>query len=774
MSLQAVKASPKFAKLLDKYKDRDWRINNLYFVVNEHGQTVRYERRAAQKAYAAQSWVLDIIVKARQLGFCLSPDTPVLTSDLKWVRIEDLKVGASIMAVDEHAPKTRGSARKLRIAKVEKVWEVFEEAFEIEFETGLKVVATGPHRFLRKQRGGCVPEWRRVQEMRVGDVIRAVTDLWGESTVEDGWFGGLLDGEGSMRQKAAGGLEICIAQVDGAVLDRARKYLEDNHFHFREEIDRRSGGRTSKLGKKPVHKLVLHRASDVMRLLGKTRPSRFNRQWWEGRKMPADGMSWCKIVALRSLGKRRMIDMQTSEKTFIAAGLVSHNSTEIAIDITDLCVFCKNQNAGIVDYTLDDAKKKLEKIKFAYLHLPEEIRRAVRLTKDNESELWWSNGSKVRVGTTHRGGTLQFLHVSEYGKIATDKPDVAAEIKTGAFNTITPGMRMVIESTAHGTEGEFYRMVQLAEAKQREGTQFSVRDFRLHFFGWWMDPKYRLPVNSVIVPQELHAYFDMLKLKHGIKLDGEQKAWYAVEHKKQGDDDMHSEYPSTYDECFKNSLLGTFFKVEMNKARKEGRIGGLLPHDPTRRVHTAWDKGINPKSDQNAIVFFQTDGVRFRFINYYENAGMGLSHYIAKVDEIGKEHEYLYGHHYGPHDIEKREYAADARSIADIALQDYAFRFTIVPRVLDKRDAIEEGRRLVSNSWFDAEKCARLVECLDNYRRVWNKQLAQWTDQPLHNWASNGTDAYLTAAVGTKPEKDRPKSSGRYHGGDKPRSQWTL
>jgi hypothetical protein len=102
-------------------------------------------------------------------------------------------------------------------------------------------------------------------------------------------------------------------------------------------------------------------------------------------------------------------------------------STEIAIGITDCCVFRRNFKAGIIDYTLDDAQLKLQKIKIAYLGLPEAIRNVVALVKDNESELWFSNGSIVSVGTTHRGGTLQYLHISEFGKIAAEKPEIAEE-----------------------------------------------------------------------------------------------------------------------------------------------------------------------------------------------------------------------------------------------------------------------------------------------------------------------------------------------------------
>jgi hypothetical protein len=78
-----------------------------------------------------------------------------------------------------------------------------------------------------------------------------------------------------------------------------------------------------------------------------------------------------------------------------------------------------------------------------------------------------------------------------------------------------------------------------------------------------------------------------------------------------------------------------------------------------------------------------------------------------------------------------------------------------VPRILDKEDAIEALHRMLGMTWFDSEHCARLIECLDNYRKAWNKSLAQWTSTPLHNWASNAADAGMTGAVGLKPEQVR-------------------
>lgn len=477
----------------------------------------------------------------------------------------------------------------------------------------------------------------------------------------------------------------------------------------------------------------------------------------------------------RLLYKRRVAQEEYSEDSWLLDLIVKARqlgfSTEIAIDIIDTCVFKKNIRAGIIDFTLRDAQLKLQKIKFAYLGLPEFIRQVVRLTKDNEDELWFSNGSSVVVGTSHRGGTLQYLHISEFGKIAAEKPDVANEIINGALNTVSPGNKVKIESTAHGTDGPFHKLVKVAEAKQKEGRTLTPLDFKLHFFGWWKDPKYRVQHTLVVVPLDLHEYFASLQATYGIVLDPDQRAWYAQKYELLGKDEMHSEFPSTIDECFYNSLEGTWFKAELTKAREERRIGFSVPFDATRRVNTFWDKGIGEKNDQNAIWFHQSDGVRHRLIHYYENAGEGIQHYAEMVHKIGAERKFVYGTHYGPHDLEHRQWVDHARPMKDMAA-DLGIKFQIVPKIIVKEDAIEAARRMLQLTWIDQEHCSRGVECLDNYRKVWNKQLAQWTRVPLHNWASNGADALQTGAVGLKPDAVET-ANGRSRSAPKRGSQWS-
>jgi hypothetical protein len=98
----------------------------------------------------------------------------------------------------------------------------------------------------------------------------------------------------------------------------------------------------------------------------------------------------------------------------------------------------------------------------------------------------------------------------------------------------------------------------------------------------------------------------------------------------QGPDDMKSEFPSCIEECFCSSLEGSYFKAELSKARDEKRIGLPLPYDPTRVVNTFWDIGVD---DENVIWFHQTDGVRHRLIDFYQNTGEGLAHYVQVIRE---------------------------------------------------------------------------------------------------------------------------------------------
>lgn len=432
-------------------------------------------------------------------------------------------------------------------------------------------------------------------------------------------------------------------------------------------------------------------------------------------------------------------------------------STFIAIEILDASIFGSNTVSGIIDRTVDDAKGKLGIVKFAYDRMPKSLREGCPLIVDNQEELKWINGSKIVAGTSYRGDTPQNLHVSEFGPISAKSPDVAKEIKVGSIPSVPQTGKIWVESTAMGTAGQFYDLVKAGEQLKVSGQKLTPLDFRLHFFGWYMDPDNRLPVALVLIPDDMRAYFAELETKWGIKTDGQQQAWYVKTREFLGPDDMRSEHPSTPDECFFASLEGAYFKAEMNLARRERRIGLPIPHDPTRPVHTFWDIGMD---DETAIGFMQTDGVRHRFIDFVRQSHVGVTGAVRALREKALERGFQYGKHYGPHDMENTDWSNPNVETRKQVLAGFGVSITTVPRVGDKADSIESARRMINMSYFCADHAGGLVECLDNYSKKWNKSTSQWLAEPAKNGFDHGADAYQQIAMGLEPE-DGPTNRGR-------------
>ena len=409
-------------------------------------------------------------------------------------------------------------------------------------------------------------------------------------------------------------------------------------------------------------------------------------------------------------------------------------STYICLLFLDRCLFNDNMSAGIIAHTLEDAQQMFRRVKFAYDNLPEQIKSIKSADNDTAQMLKFSNGSSIRVGTSLRSSTFQYLHISEFGKICAKYPDKAQEIITGSLNTVAPGQYVFIESTAEGRDGYFYDICKRAEQMQKNRDQLSKLDFKFFFFPWYKEPSYRIS-NVPRIDNEFLAYFDHMKTM-GVELDDQQKAWYIARAATQKDD-MRREYPSTPEESWEVSNEGLYYCKQMTAARIEKRIG-FVPHEENILTHTAWDLGFN---DANSIVFFQVHKKEIRIIDYEEGSGESLAHWIQLV----KSKPYTYGKHIAPHDIMVREYTsgmsrqATARNLGMHFIP--AQKTEIVPGI----DAV---RSIFNRFWIDEKKCAKLLKALDNYKKDWDERNACWRSQPLHNWASHGADSIRTLATG--------------------------
>lgn len=418
-------------------------------------------------------------------------------------------------------------------------------------------------------------------------------------------------------------------------------------------------------------------------------------------------------------------------------------STLIAIYILDACLFNSNTQAGIIDINLSDAKKKLAKIKFAYENLPDWLKKERTLETENTEEIKFNNHSGVQVGTSHRGGTLQILHVSEFGKIAAKFPDKAREIRTGALNTVDSGQKIFIESTAEGASGEFYEICKEAQDLKHQGAKLTKLDYKFHFFGWHEDKNgsNEIDPENVTISDDKKKYFDELEAKLNIKINDRKRAWY-VKKEKQQKDDMWREFPATPEEAFAAAIDGAYFARQMTLIRKRGQILNI-PIDNRLPVNTFWDLGMH---DYMSIWLHQQHQKEHRFIGYYENSDEGFAHYARWLQEFRDDNHIVWGKHFAPHDIEVRSLDEHATTRKQSAAN-VGINFITVPQVANKQVGIEASRDILPQCWFDENRCEKGIIRLDMFRKKWNEQLACWSDNPLHDENIHGADAFQTFAL---------------------------
>lgn len=415
-------------------------------------------------------------------------------------------------------------------------------------------------------------------------------------------------------------------------------------------------------------------------------------------------------------------------------------TTVIQLEMLDDCLFIPNTAAGVIAHNLTDAEAFFsDKIKFAYDGLPDEFKAIVSATSDTVRSLKFSNGSSIRVGTSLRSGTLQRLHVSEYGKLCAKFPEKAREVKSGAFNTVAVGQGIVVESTAEGHAGHFYEMTKAAQDKKARGEDLTALDFKFHFAPWWSSPEYA--IEEEVVETTAHKeYFAKLE-SLGIALTRQQRAWYVKKAEQQGED-MKREYPSTPEEAFEASIEGAYFATEMRKMREQGRICRIpILNVP---VDVYWDLGVG---DAMALTFKQKSGAEERIIDYYENSGEGFEHYARILNDK----KYIYGRHYFPHDGDHRSLGKVAKTKKEWAEEAGIRPIDIVPRIATEAAGIEASRAILPSIWMDEERCARLIECLDNYRKEWDEKLGTWKSTARHDEFSHGYKSFETMAVAPKP-----------------------
>jgi hypothetical protein len=428
-------------------------------------------------------------------------------------------------------------------------------------------------------------------------------------------------------------------------------------------------------------------------------------------------------------------------------------STLIAIMILDACYFGENIIASIVDLTQAHASAKLKKIKFAYEKLGP-LRE--RLNLDNAREMEFSNGSGISAGKSARGGTNQFLHVSEWGPIAHEDPKRSEEIKTGAIPTAEHGIVFVESTFKGGKGGHFYEL--LKASMETPAEHRTDKDFVFHFFPWYRDKGYTLEGSPEAIPATIQAYFAEKERELGMTFTDGQKLWYAKTKAEQGIF-MFREYPTTVEEALSAPVDGSIYGDIISGLRGRGRI---IPFEWERSapVFSTWDIGWD---DSTSVWLVQIVGRDIHIIWHTRQRGKTAAQMAQTLRDTG----IPVAAHYLPHDGTAKNAATgtDYKTELHTAGLNNVIR---VPRIADLWIGINKLRNLLPRCLFHSVACKVGLEALEAYHTKDTSSGGVVSKDPVHDWASHDSSALrvfaealdlglVTPAVAKRAQEQNPR-----------------
>lgn len=210
------------------------------------------------------------------------------------------------------------------------------------------------------------------------------------------------------------------------------------------------------------------------------------------------------------------------------------------------------------------------------------------------------------------------------------------------------------------------------------------------------------------------------------------------------------EYYCSFDAAIPGSIWGDC----LDTAQKQGRIHPFAV-DPKRTVFTGWDIG---RTDDTAVWFYQLIGSEIFIFDYHASSLKDIDFYVDLLVQKQDEYGITYGRHWLPHDAHPRTLAAGAGSMLQ-QMNEHARRnpklgqFAIAKR-LDKQEGIQAARKTFPVCHFHDTRTEEGRRALRHYHRQWDEEKRVFTNEPVHDWASHGADAFRTVALTWKIERE--------------------
>lgn len=205
-----------------------------------------------------------------------------------------------------------------------------------------------------------------------------------------------------------------------------------------------------------------------------------------------------------------------------------------------------------------------------------------------------------------------------------------------------------------------------------------------------------------------------------------------------------AQYAQEMENDWDAALPGRYYTDMINMLQERGQLVDRTLHNPMEKVYVAADLGLR---DSAAWWFWQPTEEGINVIDYYEASGVYLDHYIEMLHRKG----YDYHQIWLPHDAKAKTLATRRSTIEqlhaphtvrpDLYRESDRLPVKIVPK-LSKQHGIDAVRLMLPTCTFDEPRCHDGLDALRSYRRKFNETTQAFADEPLHDWSSDGADAF--------------------------------
>lgn len=294
--------------------------------------------------------------------YCLTPDALILTQDLKWVKLGDIKEGDKLFSFEEdsniHHP------RVYKVGTVTHIHREIQDVYEVELENGDRIKTTANHKWLVRNRGTGM-RWMETQDLwcngkrlngrgksgpHWGEVSTTVCKIINvveqDNSYESGWIAGMLDADGHVCQQNINnpdgtvryGFRVGIAQSEKYPdichdVKRLLQKFTGNNKTCRQTMDKPTNGAVRK-NCELWQFLITGTNIEKLQFLMRVRPHKIAKVDVE-KLGQLKSQYDTKVKSVRYVGKQEIVVMETDTHTFVANGYAMHNCNRFCADHLD-------------------------------------------------------------------------------------------------------------------------------------------------------------------------------------------------------------------------------------------------------------------------------------------------------------------------------------------------------------------------------------------------------------------------------------------------------